>query len=187
MGKLIKDNFYHVYNRGNNKQLIFIDNNDYIFFLKKIRKEILFEVDILAWCLMPNHFHLMIYTSLEENLDDFNFKFGNMLSSFTQTMNLKYHKTGSLFQQKTKFKLIDKENYPIICFNYIHQNPFHSKLVRKLEDYSYSSLKDYLGLRNGTLCNKKLAYELLDLPECNEKLLKSTYDSIPDEKIKKIF
>ena len=53
-------NIYHVYNRGNNSQTVFFDHENYMFFLEKIRTHILPHADILAWCLMPNHFHLMI-------------------------------------------------------------------------------------------------------------------------------
>ncbi|HEV7382623.1 MAG TPA: hypothetical protein VGN64_22660 [Dyadobacter sp.] len=54
---------YHVYNRGNQRQTTFFDDNDYLLFLRKIREQILPVTDILAWCLMPNHFHLMIHTT----------------------------------------------------------------------------------------------------------------------------
>jgi len=52
---------YHIYNQGNNRQKIFFSREHYLFFLNKIKKHILPHADILAWCLMPNHFHLMIY------------------------------------------------------------------------------------------------------------------------------
>ena len=54
-------NLYHIYNQGNNRQQLFFSRENYLFFLKKIKKHILPHADILAWCLMPNHFHLMIY------------------------------------------------------------------------------------------------------------------------------
>ncbi|MFZ4414303.1 MAG: hypothetical protein ACOYOV_14565, partial [Bacteroidales bacterium] len=52
---------YHIYNQGNNKQHIFFKRENYLFFLQKIRKHILPYADVLAWCLMPNHFHLLVY------------------------------------------------------------------------------------------------------------------------------
>jgi len=55
------DHIYHIYNRGNNAQPIFFSRENYLFFLKKVRKHILPHADILAWCLMPNHFHFMVY------------------------------------------------------------------------------------------------------------------------------
>ena len=62
---LIPGQFYHVYNRGNNKQLIFFNDNNYLYFLQKIREQLLPVADILAWCLMPNHFHILIQANDE--------------------------------------------------------------------------------------------------------------------------
>lgn len=61
--KYSPNTIYHIYNQGNNKQIIFPEERNYIFFLKKVRKHLLPCVDILAYCLMPNHFHFLIYTN----------------------------------------------------------------------------------------------------------------------------
>lgn len=58
-----QDHLYHIYNRGNNSQSIFFNRENYLFFLEKIKRHILPHADILAWCLMPNHFHLMVYVN----------------------------------------------------------------------------------------------------------------------------
>lgn len=60
------NHIYHIYNRGNNSQNIFFTRGNYLFFLQKIRKHILPYADVLAWCLMPNHFHLMVYVKITE-------------------------------------------------------------------------------------------------------------------------
>ncbi|MDX1283577.1 MAG: hypothetical protein R3182_01130 [Draconibacterium sp.] len=124
-----ENNIYHIYNRGNNSQKIFFSHENYLFFLKKIRTHILPHADILAWCLMPNHFHLMIYLkSLEieleevqgESKDKFGVKwetcvkkqrdlhrsFAIMLRSYTRAINNQENRTGSLFQMKTKAKCL---------------------------------------------------------------------------------
>jgi len=65
---------YHIFNQGNNRQMIFFDRENYLFFLRKMRTHILPFADILAWCLMPNHFHLMVYvnqTEVDEHLTNF--------------------------------------------------------------------------------------------------------------------
>ena len=81
------NHIYHLFNRGNNSQRIFFQRDNYLFFLQKIRTHILPFADILAWCLMPNHFHLMIYTNsieifrveeLKENKDKFGIHSGSM-------------------------------------------------------------------------------------------------------------
>jgi putative transposase len=90
----------------------------------------------------------------------------NLLSSYSQAINRKYNRTGSLFTQNTKAKELIKSlnnDYPFTCFNYIHQNAYCAKLVEKMEDWEMCSFRDYVGLRSGTLCNKELAKKLLDL------------------------
>jgi len=104
---------YHLYNQGNNRQEIFFNRGNYLFFLKKISEHILPFADILAWCLMPNHFHLMI--AFSDRVSDFkdnlspghiqkklNNSIATMLSSFTRAINIQQKRTGSLFREGTK-------------------------------------------------------------------------------------
>lgn len=172
--EFLNNEIYHIYNRGNNRHKIFFSAENYIFFLKKVRKFIHPYCDILAYCLMPNHFHILIKADHRTTATK---QIGNvaknvlsegvrmLLSSYTQAINKQNRSTGSLFQQNTKAKPIVKgsRNYDQVCLHYIHQNPLKSKLVDKMEDWEYSSFRDYCGLRNGTLCNKELATSVLDL------------------------
>ena len=165
---------YHIYNRGNNKQMIFFRPENYLYFLEKVRRFLLPYCDLLAYSFMPNHFHFLIYSDQrtistkfiggkEKNLLSEGIK--NLLSSYTQGINKQTNSTGSLFQQNTKAKPIGKgsANYDLVCFHYIHQNPVMAKLVKRMEDWPYSSFSDYCGLRSETVCNKELGIRLLDL------------------------
>ncbi len=115
---------YHIYNQGNNRQKIFFDRENYLFFLKKIRTHILPYGDIIAWCLMPNHFHLMVLVrdvsvsvsasvSVAQSDTDalrmrtLNDSIGIMLRSYTSAINKQQKRTGSLFREKTKAECID--------------------------------------------------------------------------------
>ncbi len=172
------ENIYHLYNRGNNSRLIFFERENYLFFLQKIRKHLSPFVEILAYCLMPNHFHFLIYTpSDSDSQGDFKSPCESdrnheiikaiavILRSYTRAINKKHKWTGSLFQQATKAKLItNKNDYSFTCLHYIHQNPVKAKLVEKAEEWEFSSYKDYASIRNGTLCNRGIAYEILDIP-----------------------
>ncbi len=172
-------NIYHIYNRGNNKQIIFFKRDNYIYFLNKIRRYILPNCEILAYCLMPNHFHLLVY--VDERLD---INFENplitnnklsegirlLLSSYTKGINVQEQRIGNLFQQKTKARCVtenNSQNYSEECFHYIHQNPIKANLVDKMEDWEFSSFQDYSGLRNGNLCNQALAFKLLEVKKEN--------------------
>jgi putative transposase len=189
-------NLYHIYNRGNNRQPIFFNRNNYLYFLTKVKKYIAPNCDILAWCLMPNHFHFLIYANnnTEKIIKETPLKINALtegirllLSSYTQGINKQNNSIGNLFQQKTKFKCITDgdTSYGYTTFQYTHQNPLKAKLVTKLEDWKFSSFADYAGLRNGNLCNKELATLLFGLN--TEKFLIDSYKELPDDLLRKIF
>ena len=197
---------YHVYNQGNNKEAIFFERENYLFFLRKMRKHLLPYADILCYCLMPNHFHWLlipkaigiaegtlpkpskktdnykISTTSEVSAIGFsgkqkrlNQEIALLLSSYTKAINKRYGRKGSLFKSKTKAKngwiddfiTIDGSNkdlffrpendYAFQCFQYIHANPVKAKMVVKAVDWEFSSVRDYEGMRNGSICNYKLA------------------------------
>ena len=133
---------------------------------------------MLAYVLMPNHFHLLILanenteieliqTSISKNVLSEGIRL--LLSSYTKGVNKQQEKTGNLIQQNTKSKCVfdasiaDGIAYVITCFHYIHENPVRAGFVDKIQDWHYSSYRDYAGLRNGTLCNQQLAKELLGI------------------------
>ncbi|MGB0390605.1 MAG: transposase [Salibacteraceae bacterium] len=114
------DHLYHVYNQGNNRQKIFFDRANYLFFIEKLRTYVLPYADIYAWCLMPNHFHLMIYVkstdsesegfTLSETLTrkrTLNESIGIMLRSYTRAINKSNNTSGSLFRKETKAECLD--------------------------------------------------------------------------------
>ena len=172
--EFFKNELYHIYNRGNNRQRIFFKPDNYIFFLKKVRRYILPYCDILSYSLMPNHFHFLIHsdertiatkTIRTEAKNVLSEGIRVLLSSYTQAINKQNQFSGSLFQQNTKAKPIVKggRNYDLTVFHYIHQNPYRANLVARMEDWEYSSFVDYCGKRNGNLCNKELTIKLLGL------------------------
>ena len=108
-----KDLIYHLYNKGNNGQQIFFSRDNYLFFLAKVRKYLYPYCDILAYCLMPNHFHFLIYANANSikskthgnrDVNIFSKNLRILLSSYTQAINKQERRTGSLFQQNTKLK-----------------------------------------------------------------------------------
>ena len=194
--EFFENELYHIYNRGNNRQPIFFNTDNYLFFIKKVRKFILPYCDILAYCLMPNHFHFLVNTDhrtiatktiadKEKNILSEGIRM--LLSSYTQAINKQNKTTGSLFQQNTKAKTITKGSklYDLLCFHYIHQNPIKAKLVEKMEGWEYSSFKDYCGLRKGTLCNQELAFQLLGLEK--KSFYEDSYRIIDTDDLKNIF
>ncbi len=153
--KFEKDRFYHIYNRGINSENIFKERENYIYFLKKYKLRFLNKFDTIAYCLMPNHFHFLIQVKADE-IENLSLEFGIFLRSYTQAINKRFKRTGSLFQQHSKAKLVDDEKYFLTLVIYIHQNPIRAKLVDKSEDWEFSSYKDFAGFRKGTLPKKEL-------------------------------
>ena len=147
-----KDTYHHLYNRGANKNAIFFDKDSYLFFLKKLKyyKE-KYQIDILSYCLMPNHFHLFVEQKTEDLLiSDF---ISALLNSYVKSINKKFNKSGTLFQSKTKSKPITDEHYFIWIIKYILENPIKAKLAHNISDWTFSNAKDLLNMRNGTLTN----------------------------------
>ena len=189
------NSIYHVYNRGNNKQRIFLQEKNYDFFLRKLSIELKGLCDLLAYCLMPNHFHLLIYINEkspglsllpQQGQQVLVRKIGTLLSSFTQAINKQENSIGSLFQQKTKSKLLDTNHYALACFNYIHQNPMKAGLASKLEDWRYSSFRAYLE-KDSSLCNLDLASELIEIHREKDLFYSESYSAIDDSLVNQIF
>lgn len=124
-------------------------------------------------------------------MQEFPYRIGILLSSYSQAINKQNKTTGSIFQQKTKAKiLIEKigekyENYLVNCLHYLHRNPLHASLVNNLKDWPYSSYLDYAGLRNGTLCDKEIFFSLTGLTQ--EDIAKGADIEFEDDVINKFY
>ncbi|MEW5871609.1 MAG: transposase [Chloroflexota bacterium] len=141
--------YYHLYNRGVNKERIFFERENYLFFLRRAREYFGSAVSIVAYCLMPTHYHLLINLA-SDNLAPIMSSLG---MSYARAINVRFERTGPLFQGRFCAKLVDKDEYLLHLSRYIHLNPVVAKLVQKAEDWEYSSYREYLGLRHGTLPN----------------------------------
>ncbi len=192
---------YHLYNRGNNQQPIFPYRSNYLYFLQKMRECLHPHCGILAYCLMPNHYHILLranekgcqliplsgssFTTVQQVLSR---KIGTLQSSYTQALQKQERFTGSLFQQKAKSKQIATQNVTkndlAACFHYIHQNPLKARLVSKMEEWEYSSYRDYVGVRNGTLCNLELGMALVGMDSTT--FLADSRCAIKDEVISRL-
>ncbi len=190
--KLYSDELFHIYNRGNNKQTIFFDRDNYLYFLEKVKEFIKPHAEILAWCLMPNHFHFLIYIPPEKNSKDLSRGIQIILRSYTRAINKQKDRTGSLFTQNTCSKAladyseVQSDGYATTCFHYIHQNPMKAGLVRKMEDWEFSSFKDYIGLRNGKLINRELTNTFINISDNEQQFYEDSYRVIDDSLLDKI-
>ena len=166
--------YYHIYNRGIDKREIFLDEQDYSVFIgymkfyldkpilqgqalkgvngktvppSRISKNYTNEISLLAYCLMPNHFHFLIRQSSDRGIAEF---MQSLLLKYVLYFNKRYKRVGSLFQSRYKTVLIHNEDQFIYITKYIHRNAIDLVPSRPglegLRDYKYSSYGNYLGL-----------------------------------------
>ena len=198
--KFLNSEIYHVYNRGVEKRLIFGDDKDRFrfihnlyemndilpvlnsryWFAKKnnnmevqlpyIKREKL--VDILAFCLMPNHYHILLRQIQDNGIVKFMQKLG---TAYTNYFNLRNERVGSLFQGRFKAVWVGEDRHLRHLYNYIHLNPLDlitpewrenklddkQKALKFLEDYRWSSYSDFIGKKNfPSVINKSLGLEI---------------------------
>jgi REP element-mobilizing transposase RayT len=145
--ELVAGEYYHIYNRGNNRERIFYDRENYGFFLRRLRKHVSPILDVVAYCLMPNHYHLLVL--LKEA--DLSHRMQLFSISYTKAMNKRYDRVGSLFQGAFKARLVEENDDLVHLSRYIHLNPLKAGLVSKAEGWEFSSYREYVGFRDGTL------------------------------------
>lgn len=189
---LATNEIYHIFNRGVERRQIFthkweyqraLDTISYYRFLeppiryskyivleKKKRIQLLdalltsqLQVDILAFCLMPNHFHLLLKQTANSGISRFVFKF---CDSYSKYFNVKHDRVGPLFQGPFKAVRVESEEQLIHLSRYIHLNPISSFLIKEpeLDSYPWSSLPEYLAPLKNTLSNPKLIGGLFKSP-----------------------
>jgi len=134
--------WHHVINRGRSKQTVFREPDDYNLFLKLIKKGVeQTSVRVHAFCLMDNHFHLLVSNQMDD-LSDF---IKRLTSEYSQKFNMKYKLDGSLFKSRFFSKVVDVDEYLVQLISYIHKNPLSFLSESELASYPYSSYSHYLG------------------------------------------
>ncbi|MBN1992412.1 MAG: transposase [Anaerolineae bacterium] len=145
----VSGEYYHLYNRGVNRQPIFFTRRNWGFFIQRLADYFQPDlVDIIAYCLMPNHYHLLVHLKSENFSHAVMQPFG---TSYTKAINKEQQRVGSLFQGRFKGKHVDNQAYLTHLTRYIHRNPVEARLVTSPAKWVFSSYQDYIGLRNGKL------------------------------------
>ncbi|MDR4510069.1 MAG: transposase [Candidatus Brocadiaceae bacterium] len=132
--------FYHVLSRGNERKEIFRDDKDRSLFTEILGEmSSRFSVDIFAYVLMDNHYHVLLRT----NRPNISKSIQWLGVAYTRRFNIRHHRNGHLFQGRFKSFLIENEKYLLVLSCYIHRNPLRANMVRRLVDYQWSSYKVY--------------------------------------------
>jgi len=140
---------YHLYNRGANRQPIFFSDENWGYFLRLVRHYLKPDlIDVVAYCLLPNHYHLLVSLKTDALAKKIMQPF---TVAYSKAINKQQGRTGPLFEGPFQARLVDRDEYLVHLSRYIHLNPVSAGLVAHPEDWTFSSYRDYLGLRKGTL------------------------------------
>lgn len=190
--KFAPGGIFHVYNRGNNKERIFYDNQDCRAFLfrlglclgfteKELNQEKLIampysriritgvnknDFKLHTFCLMPNHFHLLIEQMKNISVSTL---ISRLCTSYAKYVNIKHKRVGHIFQDKFKAVLIRDNPQLMWTSSYIHMNPVKDKIVKHPSDYLWSSYNDFARNRNLIVTSKKLLIETFGNKESFKK------------------
>lgn len=190
-----EDGIYHVFNRGVEKRNIFLDNQGYNIFLyylfvyivplnevllrypdlpiRLYKKNLSSEVDVLAYCLMPNHFHLLLQ---QKSIDGVSKLLKRLTNAYTLYFNNKYQRVGGLVQGRFKAVQMETDEQLLHVSRYIHLNPLAAEMTENLESYRWSSFPDYINNRNGKVCNKKVITSFFSSPGTYETFIMDQSD-----------
>ncbi|WP_147303533.1 hypothetical protein [Rhodohalobacter sp. SW132] len=170
MEPLEEGHFYHIYNRGAGKASIFFTDQDYNLFIEKYFYYLYVPAETFAWCLLKNHFHLLIrvrtteeqfqtFKTLKPHFPEKSFygdkfsspkpylvsqQLSHLFNSYTKTINLKTNRSGTLIEGTFKRKKIKDEDHFLHIACYIHRNPIHHGISANFSDYSHSSYQRIL-------------------------------------------
>ena len=141
--------FYHIYNRGAHRLTIFREQENYHFVLGKMKKYMMqFDISVIAYVLLPNHYHLLLRQNSETPAGVLPQRIFN---SYTKAFNRSYGHNGTLFEGRFKAVPVTEENYLLHLCRYIHANPVFHGVVGQVEEWPYSNYPEWVGLRNGRI------------------------------------
>lgn len=180
--------FYHIYNRGNNSENIFIEEQNYAYFIKLMHRYVLPIADVYAYCLMKNHFHFLLRIKEKSSVKERELKYTTVIkpkvisasrqlshffNAYSQAVNKKYERTGSLFEKPFDRKRIEDEVYLKRLIVYVHSNPVNHGFCEKVREYKWSSFNAIIS-ENSTKIKREEVIELFGGKEnfifCHENL-----------------
>ena len=175
--KFANNEYYHIYNRGVDKRDVFMNDGDYKKFMLFITEALVEKVkeakplsrmsnlffgdfvELICYCLNPNHYHFILKQLKEDGISRFMQSLG---TSYTMFFNAKYNRSGSLFQGTFKSIHINTNQYLLWLSGYVNGNDKIHQENKEAKPLEWSSYPDYLGLRDGTLCNQEEIKIILD-------------------------
>lgn len=145
VGRVILPNYpHHVVQRGHNRQVVFVENEDYERYLADLRElKDAFGVKVYAYCLMTNHVHLLL--APDESVTGLSQLMKTLSARMTRYRNRLEHRSGTLWESRFKSSLVQSDAYLLACSRYIELNPVRARLVRRAAEYPWSSYTQHVG------------------------------------------
>ena len=152
--EFVKGQHFHIYNRSVANLMLFKNDDDYLYFLNKIKPNIIkYQASVFAYCLMPNHFHFLLRQNGDKPVYQI---FNDLNNSYVQYFNKKYSRRGHVYQGSLQHKKVRKERYLIALCQYIHYKPKEAGLVNNISEWKYSNYLEWIGQRKESLFNDEL-------------------------------
>ena len=153
------DSIYHIYNRGVNREKIFFSKKNYDYFVYKMSFHFQKKAAILAYCLMPNHFHILVKVQSPDFIQG---GLRPFFIAYTLAVNNEQNRVGPLFQGHYQSNLIDSDDYLLECLQYIHANPVKAGLVARPQEWEYSSYRAYFTKNTNSMIQTKWIFDFFD-------------------------
>ncbi len=178
-----KDHYYHIFNRGCNRQNIFFSDRNYLYLLRKIKASYeKYGVGMVAYCLMPNHYHFLLQQKTDRPLSDW---IQYLFNGYTQAINKERNRSGTLFQGRARHVLLETDEQLIHVARYIHVNPVAAGLASRPEEWIWSNYLEWIDERPGTLIMRELVKSYFSTPEhYREFVADYVAEKAADEKFK---
>lgn len=155
--------YYHFYNRGQSRMKIFHEPENYAFVIRKIKYYATsFDITVIAYCLMPNHYHFLVRQNSENPAGLLPQR---VFNSYSKAYNLRYGRHGTLFEGHFQVKMIVKNTHLLHLCRYIHANPQKDNLVENVADWPYSNYLEWVGVRKGTLIDPEFVRDNFQTPQ----------------------
>jgi putative transposase len=153
---------YHLYNRGAHKASIFREADNYLFVLRKVKHYCqALALTPVAYCLMPNHYHVLVRQDGEHRAGLLPQR---VFNSYTKAFNKRYGRSGTLFEGNYKVLAVEEESHLLHLCRYIHANPVKGGLVADPADWPYSNYREWVGERDGRLVDRAFVRAHFDSP-----------------------
>ena len=171
----LQGKYYPVYNRGCNKLPVFFSDENYRFLIRKFNDTFeKYDIEISAYCLMLNHYHLLVKQNSDISISKW---LKTVFNGYSQAINKQDNRKGTIFEGRARNKEITNASHLIHLIRYIHYNPVQAGLVNRAEKWEFSNYSDWIGIRKNKLFNNRLLKQYFNNHESYKRFFDDYEDS----------